>query len=75
MGAASSLLKRTVSTRAKDSSLLYLTQEEVDEDEACLAAQRRSIQYCVDNLYYSAPVKIGAARSPPRPARTPRASR
>ncbi|KAH8064183.1 ubiquitin protein ligase [Aureococcus anophagefferens] len=63
MGAARSVLRRATSIRAARARFL-LTEEEVEEDAACLEAQRRSIKYCVDNLYYGAPVQLSGVRTP-----------
>eukprot|EP00630_Chrysocystis_fragilis_P010860 CAMPEP_0197409502 /NCGR_PEP_ID=MMETSP1165-20131217/30017_1 /TAXON_ID=284809 /ORGANISM="Chrysocystis fragilis, Strain CCMP3189" /LENGTH=186 /DNA_ID=CAMNT_0042935967 /DNA_START=80 /DNA_END=637 /DNA_ORIENTATION=- len=41
-----------------------LTEEEVVEDEENESAQRRAIKYCVEQVYYSAPVKISAVATP-----------
>ena len=51
MGAARSVLRRATSIKGSTRERFLLTEEEVEEDAACLEAQRRSIKYCVDNLY------------------------
>ena len=64
MGAARSVLRRATSIKGSTRERFLLTEEEVEEDAACLEAQRRSIKYCVDNLYYGAPVQLSGVRTP-----------
>ena len=64
MGAAYSVMRQATKMKGSSKELHVMTREEVEEDEACMEAQRQSIKYCVDNLYYSAPVTIGAVRTP-----------
>ena len=64
MGAARSVLRRATSIKGSTRERFLLTDEEVEEDAACLEAQRRSIKYCVDNLYYGAPVQLSGVRTP-----------
>ena len=64
MGAVASVMRRATKVKGSSRDLYLLTQEEVQEDAECLAAQRRSVKFCVDTLYYSAPVHISGVRTP-----------
>lgn len=64
MGGVLGVLQRATEIRGASQKLFVLTEAEVREDEACRAAQRASIKYCVDTLYYSAPVSISPVKTP-----------
>ena len=64
MGSVLSVVQRATEISGSSKKLYVLTAAEVAEDEAALEAQRASIRYCVDSLYYSAPVSISPVRTP-----------
>jgi len=63
MGAAVSLVQDAFSVKNRGEHL-YLTSEEIAEDQAALLLQRKAIRFCVENLYANAPVTIERVPTP-----------
>lgn len=64
MGAAASIIEAATAVNGMKHTLYMLTDAEVQEDCANHTAQRRSIKYCIDNIFYSVPVNIQAIMTP-----------